>query len=173
MQKKWFSESFLAMGMKKIKVKVNKPIYLGFSILEISETLMYDFWYGYINPKYKEKLKLCYANTDSFISHVKTEDFYKDFSDDVDKIFDTSNYECCRPLPIGKKKKEIGLMKNELGGKIIKESVGLRAKTYSCLMDDGTEIKKKQKNKKCVIETDRHHQNFKDCVLNDIITTKI
>ena len=113
--------SFLALDMKKIKVKMNKSIYLGFSILEISKTLMYDFWYDYIKPKYKEKVKLCYADTDSFISHIKTEDFYKDFSDDVVKIFDTSNYDCCRPLPTGKMKTEIGLMKNELGGKIMKE----------------------------------------------------
>ena len=157
--------------MKKIKLKMNKPTYLDFPILEISKTLMYEFWYDYMKPKYKEKVKLCYTDTDSFISHIKIEDFYKYISDDVDKRFDTSNYECCRPLAIGINKKEIGLMKDELGGKIMKGFVGLRAKTYSCLMDDGTEIKK-QRNKKCVIETDLWHQDFKDCVLNDIIILK-
>ena len=105
--RKWFSESFLAIEMKKIKVKMNKPIYLGFSILEISETLMYDFWYDCMKPKYKEKAKLCYTDNDSFICDIKTKDFYKDISNDVDKRFGTSNYECCRPLPIGKNKKEI------------------------------------------------------------------
>ena len=91
--------------MKKIKVKMSKPIHLGFSILETSKTFMYKFWYDYMKPKYKEKAKFCYTDTDSFVTHIKTEDFYKDIADDVDKRFDTSNYECCRPLPIGKNKK--------------------------------------------------------------------
>ena len=115
--KKWFSESFLAIEMKKIKIKMNKPIYLGFSILEICK---YEFWYDYMKPKYKEKAKLCYTDTDSFICHMKTKDFYKSIFDDVDKRFDTSKYECSRPLPTGKNKKEIGLMKDELGARKMK-----------------------------------------------------
>ena len=89
-----------------------------------------------MKPKYDDNVKLCYMDTDSFIMHIKTEDFYKDIADDVDKRFDTSNYECDRPLPIGKNKKVIGLMKDELGGKIITEFIALRPKTYSCLTDD-------------------------------------
>ena len=139
---KWFLEIFLAIEMKKIKVKINKPIYLGFSILEISKIIMYEFWYDYMKPKYKRKAKLCYADTDSFITYIKNEDFYKDISDDVDNRFDTSNYESNRPLPIGTNKREIGLMKDELGGKIMKKSVDIRAKIYSFLMDEGREIKK-------------------------------
>ena len=69
--------------MKKIKVKVNKPVYLGLSILEISKTLMYEFWYGYIKPKYQNNAKLCYMDTDSFIINIKTEDFYKDIANDA------------------------------------------------------------------------------------------
>ena len=91
--------------MKKTKVKMNKPIYLGLSVLEISETLMYEFWYDYIKPKYGDNVKLCYMDTDSFIMRIKTEDFYKDIGDDHEKRFDTSNYEINRPLPIGKNKK--------------------------------------------------------------------
>ena len=64
--------------MKKTKVKMNKPIYLGLSILEISKTLIYEFWYGYMKPKYGDNVKLCYMDTDSFIMHIKIEDFYKD-----------------------------------------------------------------------------------------------
>ena len=105
--------------MKKTKVKMNKPIYLGLSILEISKTLMYEFWYDYMNPKYGDNVKLCYMDTDSFIMRIKTEDFYKDIANDVEKRFDTSNYECDRPLSIGKNKKVTGLMKDELGGKIM------------------------------------------------------
>ena len=89
---KWFSEKLLAIEMKKAKVKMNKPIYLGLSILEISKKLMYEFWYDYMKPKYGDNVKLCYMDTDSFIMHIKTEDFYKDSANDVEKRFDTSNY---------------------------------------------------------------------------------
>ena len=91
--KKWFSENLLAIEMKKTKVKMNKPIYLSLSILEISKTPMYKFWYDYMKPKYGDNVKLCYMDTGSFIMHMKTEDFYKDIANDVEKIFDASNYE--------------------------------------------------------------------------------
>ena len=68
---KWFSKSFLAIEMKKTKVKMSKPIYLSFSILEVSKTLMYEFWYGYMKLKYGEKAELCYTDTDSFILKQK------------------------------------------------------------------------------------------------------
>ena len=113
------SEDFSIIEMKKIKVKMNKPIYLGLSILEISKILMYECWYDYMKPKYDNNVKLCYMDTDSFIMNIKTNDFYKDFANDVENRFDTSNYEVNRPLPMGRNKKVIGLMKYELGGKII------------------------------------------------------
>ena len=119
--KKWFSESLLAIEMKKIQIKMNKPVYLRFSILQISKTLMYKFWYDYMKPKYGDNVKLCYMDTDSFIMHIKTEDFYKDVADDVEKRLYTSNYEVNRSLPAGKNKKVIELMKDELGGKIMTE----------------------------------------------------
>ena len=75
---------------------------------------MYELWYDYMKPKYGDNVKLCCMDTDSFIMHIKTEDFYKDIANDVEKRFDTSNYEVNRPLPTGKNKKKIGLMKNEL-----------------------------------------------------------
>ena len=143
-----FSENLVAIEMKKTNLKLNKPIYLGFSILDLSKIVMYEFWYEYMKPKYVHNAKLCYMNTDSFIMHIKTEDFYKDIADDVEKRFDTSNYECNRPLPTGKNKKVIGLMKDELGEKIMTEFVALRPKTYSYLMDDGSEAKKEKRNKK-------------------------
>ena len=96
--------------MKKFKAKMNKPIYLGLAILDISKTLMYKFWYGYMKPKYGDNVKLCYMDTDSFIFYVKTEDFYKDIANDVQKRFDTSHYKVDRPLAMGKNKKVIGLM---------------------------------------------------------------
>ena len=84
---------------------MNKTVYLGLSILEISKTLMYEFWFDYIKTKYHNKTKLCYIDTDSFIIYIKTEDFYKDIADDVEQRFDTSNYEINRPLHTGKNKK--------------------------------------------------------------------
>ena len=109
---------------------MNKPVYLGLSILEISKRLIYEFWYDYIKPKYQNNAKLFYMDTDNFIINIKTEDFYEDIANDVDERFDTSNYECDGPLPTGKHKKVIGLMKDELGGKIMTGFVALRAKTY-------------------------------------------
>ena len=82
---KYFSENLLAIEMKKIKVITNKPVYLGLSILEISKTLMYDFWYDYIKPKYQNNTKLCYMDTDSLIFNIKTEDIYDDIANDVEK----------------------------------------------------------------------------------------
>ena len=113
------SEDLSIIEMKKTKVKMNKPIYLGLSILEISKILMYEFCYDYMKPKYNDNVRLCYMDTDSFIMNTKANDFYKDIFDDVDNRFDTSNYEVKRLLPIGKNKKIIGLMKEELGGEII------------------------------------------------------
>ena len=123
---------------------MNKLIYLGLSILEISKIFMYEFWYDYMKPKYGDNVKLCYMDTDSFIMHIKTEVFHEDIPNDAEKRFDTSNYEVKRPLPTGKNKKVIGLMKDELGGKIMTEFVALRPKTYSYLTDD-CEIDKKAK----------------------------
>ena len=91
--------------MKKTKVKMNKPVYLGLPILEISKTLMYEFWYDYMKAKYGDNVKLCYMDTDGFIMYIKTEEFCKGIADDVEKRFDTSHYEVNRPLPKGKNKK--------------------------------------------------------------------
>ena len=169
---KWFSENLLVIEMKKIKVKMNKPIYLGLSILDISKTLMYQFWYNYIKPKYADNVRLCYMDTDSFIFHVKTEDFYEDIANDVRKRFVTSNYKIKRPLPMGKNKKVIGLMKDELVGDIMTEFVALRPKTYSYLTDDGGGEKRAKGTKKCVIKRKLKVINYKKCLLNDEITSK-
>ena len=158
--------------MKKTKVKMNKPIYLALSILEISKTLMYEFWYDYMKPKYNDNVKVCYMDTDSFIMNIKTNDFYEDISNDVENRFDTSNYEVNRPLPTGKNKKVIGLMKDELGGKIITEFVTLRSKTYSFLTDDVKEDKKAKGTKKCVIKKMIKFYDYKKCLLNDEIILK-
>ena len=100
---KWFSEDLIAIEMKKTKVKMNK------AILDLGKIVMHGFWYDYIKPKYGKKAKLCYMDTDSFIIH-----FYKNIADDVEKRFDTPNYECNRPSTKTKNKNVIGLMKEKL-----------------------------------------------------------
>ena len=126
---KQFSEKLLAIEMKNTKVKMNKPIYLGMPILDISKTLMYEFWHDHIKPKYKDKAKLCY--TDTNVINIFTEDFFEDINNDVERWFDTSNYDKNdkRPLQIGVNKKVIRMFKDELGGKIMKELCAFRAKT--------------------------------------------
>ena len=147
------SDHLMAIEKKKTRIKMTKPLYLGMSILDISKILMYEFQYDYIKPKYGDKAKLCYTDTDSFIINIITEDFFQDISNDVEKWFDTSNYDKNdkRPLPIGKNKKVPGLFKDELGGKIITEFVALRPKAYSYLDDYGNDDKRAIGTKKCVI----------------------
>ena len=140
---KFFMEKSLAIEMYS---HINKPVYLGLSTLGLSKIVMYEFWYDYIKPKYGENTKLY---TDSFIVHVKTDDIYKDSTKDVEKRFDTLNYEIGRSVPKGRNKKLIGLMEDELGGQILREFVGLRAKTYSYLREKHNEDKKVRYKKVC------------------------
>ena len=116
-------EILMNCEMGKVKVKMNKPVYLGQAILDLSKTIMYEFHYNYMKRKYNE--------SDSLVYDIKTEDFYQDIVEDVETRSDTSGYEPDRPLPIGKNKKVTGLMKDELGGKIMKEFISLRPKMYS------------------------------------------
>ena len=147
----------IRIEMKKIKVKMNKPVYLGLSMLEISKTLMYEFWYDYIKPKYADNVKLCYIDTNSFIMHIKTEDFYKISILLIilkkDLIHQIMMMNVIDPRLKERVKKVIGLMKDELGGeKVMTEFCSLRPNTYSYLMDDGGSDKKPKGTKKCGIK---------------------
>ena len=161
--------NLLVIEMKKTKVKMNKPVYLGISILDISKILMYEFWYDYLKPKYKDNAKLCYMDTDSFVINIFTEDFFEDINNDVERWFDTSNYDKNdkRPLQIGVNKKVIGMFKDELGGKIMKEFCALRAKTYTYLMEDDSENKKAKGIKRCVVKRIIIFENYKNSLFNN------
>ena len=140
---KQFSENFLAREMKNTKIKMNILINIGFTILEVSKTVMWKFFYDYLKPKYVDKTELCYTDTDSFILYIKTEDFYEDIADNVEEWFDTSNYKIDRPLLItGNNKKVLGKFKDELKGTIMTKFVALRSRIYAYLLDDFEEIKK-------------------------------
>ena len=161
---KFFTESLLANQMKKTEILMNKPVILQLSRLELTKMLMYEFWYDYIKPKYGKKAKLCYMDID-----IKTDDTYKDIAEDVETRFATSNYklECTsidRPLPKGRSKKVIGLMKDELCRKAITKFVGPRVKTYSYLIDDGSKDKKVKRIKKCVIKRKLKFENYRNCL---------
>ena len=155
--------------MKKTNVKINKPLYLGMSILDISKTLMYEFWYDYVKPKCNDKPKLCYMDTDSSIINIFTEDFFEDISNDVERWFDTSNHDKNdkTPLQIGVNKKVIGMFKDELDEKIIKEFCALRARTYTYLMDDDSKNKKAKGVKRCVVKIRLMFENYKDSLFNN------
>ena len=103
---------------------------------------MYEFWYYYVKPKYSENAKLCYMDTDGFIVHVKTDEIYKNLSEHDETRFDTSDFEIDRLLTKRKNKKAIRLMKDKLGGQIMKKFVRLRANTFSYLKDNSDEDKK-------------------------------
>ena len=153
--------------MRKIKVKMNKPIYLGLSILDISKITMYEFWYNYVKIKYEDKARLCYMDTDSFVVNIKTKDFYKDISQDINKRFDTSNYTFNRPLPTGINKKVIGHMKDELSGDIITEFVALRPKAYLYITNDFIEMKKAKGTKKCAVNKMLRFDDYKKCLFDN------
>ena len=181
-----FTKDLVAVHMKKTTIKLHKPIYLGMSILDLSKTLMYDFHYNFIKPKYGNNASLLFTDTDSLCYEIKTKDFYKDISDDVTEWFDTLNYEKSHPsgIPTGMNKKVIGMMKDEAGGRQITEFVGLRSKLYayniqkyeglcgkgfcdgSCDKDEciGTGGKKCKGVKKVVVKNEITLEDYKNCL---------
>ena len=164
--RKIFNENLISVHMKKTSLTMNKPVYLGMSILDLSKIIMFDFHYQYIKPKYGNKAKLLFTDTDSFLYEIQTEDFYKDISGDVRDRFDTSDYPEDHPSGIltGINKKVLGMFKDEAAGKVIKEFVGLRAKLYSYKMDEGKENKRCKGIKKAVVERTIRHEDYKKCL---------
>ena len=149
-----FGEKIAAVHMRKTKVILNKPIYCGATILDLSKIHMFNFHFNYIKKKW-EKVKVLYSNTDSLVLKIQTDDFFQDTAPDVEKWFDTSAYPkdhfaCKNGFPVGKNKKVLGMFKEVAGGKIIREFVGLRAKCYSIQIEEAKSIKKaKGTKKKC------------------------
>lgn len=134
----WYimGENMLQMRFRKTNILLNKPIYTGAAILDLSKILFYKFIYDYIKPKYGTKARFCYGDTDSYVIEIKTNDFYKDISNDILKIFDTSDNPKDHPLYTNVNKKKPGMIKDESYGSIITEFIGLRAKMYSILSQD-------------------------------------
>ncbi len=159
-----FHENLVAVHMEKAVIKLDKPIYLGMSILDLSKTLMYEFHYDYVKPKWGDKAKLLFTDTDSLCYEIQTDDVYEDIKNDADKWYDTSNYDKDHPsgLYSGRNKKVIGFYKDECGGKFIVEFVGLKAKSYSFKMSDGKVEKKCKGVKKYVVKKHITHEDYKE-----------
>ena len=161
-----FSSNIMGCKMGKIKVVMNKPVYLGQAILDLSKIVMYEFHYDYIKRKCNDdKLTICYMDLDSLIYSIEMDDFYKDIADDVKDRFDASSNNSSRPLPVGLNKKVIGLMKDELGGEIMTEFVTLRSKMYAYKMGS-TKSKKCKGIKKCVVRAMISFEDFKACLFS-------
>ena len=156
--KKIFSKHFVAVHRIKPVLTFNKPIYVGFSILELSKLLMYEFHYKYIKNTFNAKL--LFTDTDSLVYEIKTEDVYEDFYLDKD-LFDFSDYPLHSKFFDPVNKKVIGKMKDEFKGKIISEFVGLNSKMYSLIIVDNEEVTKaKGVNKKL------KHKEFVNVLFN-------
>ena len=161
-----FGPNLMGCEMGKIKVVMNKPVYLGQAILDLSKIVMYEFHYDYMKCKYDdENLTLCYMDTGSLIYDIKTKDFYKDIADEVASRFDMRGYNPDRPLPVGLNKKVIGLMKDELGGVTMTEFVTLRPKMYA-YKTGNLESKKCKGIKKCVVKKTISFEDYKACLFN-------
>ena len=172
---KHFSKNLLAIEIKKTKVIMTKPVYLDISILNISKTLMYEFWYDCIEPKNGDRENLCYMDIDGFVIHIINKDFYEDIANDFEIWFDpfNSEYNDKRSLPVDNNKKVIGLFKDELRQKIMKETYALRPKAYTYLMDYDCERKKAKGTEKCVIKRKVMFENYIDSLFNNKTVLKI
>ena len=163
-----FNENLTAAQCLKTTIELCKPIYVGFTILDVSKSLMYDFHYHHIKSRYGAKAELCFTDTDSLLYDIQTDDIYDDMMD-CKELFDTSDYPTAHKLYSAVNKKVIGLMKDETAGKPIKEFVGLRSKMYSILCG-GVEKKTAKGIKKTCIKNKLRHVLYKDVLLNETVT---
>ena len=136
---KIFSENLISVHMKKTSLVMNKPVYLGACILDLSKTIMYDFHYKYIKPMYKDKAKLLFTDTDSLMYEIETEDFYKDISGDVKDRFDTSDYPDNHPsgIPTGINKKVLVCLKTKQRERLLRSlwDYGQSCTVIKCLRE--------------------------------------
>ena len=160
-----FSDELSAIHVNKTKLTLNKPIYVGFSVLDLSKHLMYDWYYNKLKKKYGENCTMLYTDTDSLLVDIKTNDIYKDMSE-TKEDYDFSDYPKNHQLHDESNKKVIGKMKDECAGTPIAEYIGLRPKLYTILRADEQLIKKAKGVKKYVIKKQMNFENYKDALFN-------
>lgn len=166
-----FDKELVAIEMHKTHVKMNKPIIIGMSVLDISKITMYSFLYDFLKPKYGDRVQVAYTDTDSFVLNVETDDFYDDMRNNI-SMFDTSDYPWPNIYNIERKNKKVpGLFKDELNGKIMTDFVGLRAKCYAVRSLDeksyNEQMKKAKGVKKSVLRRKITFNDYIDCILNN------
>jgi hypothetical protein len=164
-----FNKDLVAVAMCREKAVLSKPIFTGFTVLELSKTLMYDFHYNYMTPKYGKDLTLLFTDTDSLCYHIKTNDIYKDMLKDRDNRFDTSDYPNGHFLQSDHNKKVIGMMKDETNGVAIEEFCGLRAKMYSFKYGQDREVKRAKGVSKAVVAKMISHDDYKLTLFNELV----
>ncbi|KYM94189.1 hypothetical protein ALC62_15183 [Cyphomyrmex costatus] len=163
-----FSENLVAIELRKLEVKFDKPIYVGMCILDISKTCLYEFHHEYMTPLFHEKYKIMYTDTDSLIYHVECDDVYEIIKRDINR-FDTSDYSIDNPYSIPFANKKVpGLMKDENNGAIMTEFVGLRAKVYALRVQGKKDTKKAKGVKSNVVARSITFDDYTEC-LNDVI----
>ncbi len=166
-RQKIFDNDLAGMHMYKDKLVLNRPIYVGMSILDLSKLLMYDFYYNNMKRKYGDRVSLLYTDTDSLLMEVQTENIYQDMNQDID-LYDTSDFPKDHYLHSTKNKKVLGKMKDECAGTPVIEYVGLRSKMYSIMKDDGN-IRKAKGVKKYVVKKQILHENYKETLLDQTV----
>ncbi|CAP33968.1 Protein CBG15878, partial [Caenorhabditis briggsae] len=165
------NNNLILVEMTQKSIKLDKPIYVGMSILDLSKYLMYEFHYDVMLPKYSSNLRLCYQDTDSYIYEIKTDDVYEDMQS-MKEHFDFSDYPTDNKLYSIENKKVIGKFKDELNGKIMTEIVAFRPKQYAFKIDDGSEQKKNKGIKKSVVKKEMTFNDYKNCLENRTIERK-
>lgn len=163
-----FTQDLAAVHFTKTAITLNKPIYVGMSILETSKLCLYGFWYDVLKPKYGDRISLHYEDTDSQIFSVKTDDFYEDMKEFINEL-DTSDYAADNEYRIPRvNKKVLGKFKDELNGKILEEMIGLRSKCYALNTFENNSTKEKVKKikgiKKCVVKNEISFDDFRRCL---------
>ena len=164
---KIFNEDLVGVNVKRPTIKLNRPSYVGMCILDLSKTLMYDFHYNYIKKKYNYKAKLLFTDTDSLTYEIQTEDVYADFYQDK-HLFDNSDYSSESQFSNQANENVIGKFKDEAGGKVITEFIGLKSKMYSYIRDDGCNNKTAKGVKKNIIQQNIKHQDYKDTLFKSL-----
>jgi hypothetical protein len=160
---KIFAGDLVAIHSLKSRLKLNRPVYVGQAVLDLSKHLMYDFWYNHIKARYGQKAQLCYTDTDSLLFEVETEDAYADMKEDSG-LYDFSDYPKEHICYSDTNKKVPGLFKDECNGRPVAEFVGLRPKMYSILQADGDNVKKAKGVQRVVVKKDLRHVLYKQCL---------
>ena len=158
-----FDDDLAAIQVHKSRLVLNRPVFVGMSILDLSKHLMYDFYYNQLRGQYGDRCQLLYTDTDSLLLQVQTEEVFRDMASQAE-LYDTSDYQPEHPLHSNANKKMLRKMKDECAGRPIAEYVGLRPKMYSIFAAGRGNIKKAKGVKKNVVKKHIRHEQYKEAL---------